>query len=111
MSAHTVTIDYGTGAPFPTLSFRCNAPAGEPCHAYYECSCEEWEREGVVHGKPFHIDSGDETHFGYWRNDECRLQDWFENSDEAVVGSVSVPVTAKYTGGWYEFDITAAVAS
>lgn len=110
MSTHTLTIDFGTGQDTATLSFRCTAPAGELCHALYECSCEEWTDEGVVHGKPFHLDMDDVTHFGYWRNDECRLEDWFDGSDEVVRGSVTVPVRPTWDGGYYGFDITPAEA-
>lgn len=106
MSNHTVTLDFGTGTDFPAKRFHCSAPAGSLCHAYYECSCEVWSDEGIVHGKPFHRDSGDVIHFGHWRNDECRLEDWFDGCDEVMRGEVTIPVRPSWDGDYYQFDVT-----
>lgn len=102
---HTVTIEW-TPLGATDYTFRCLAPADSLCHAVYTCTCEEWQDGGVVDGAPWHIPYGggdpDDVeavrHFGVLDEAECGLRDWFENSDEAMRGSITFPVTAEWDG-------------
>lgn len=105
MSNHVVELDFADEWRDPDKSFRCLAPADSLCHAYYSCDCTEWPREGIIHGKPWHTNWEDESHFGVWKQNECRLEDWFYNSDSPLSGKITVAIDPEWDDGHYEFHV------
>ncbi|SFK31786.1 hypothetical protein [Cellulomonas sp. KH9] len=102
MSAtHTVTADFGRDG-WPIYTFNCHAPAESPCHAVYDCGCDDgWADETVVDGVPSHrpmYDDEGTRHAGHLNTQACNLRDWFENSDEVLRGAYTFPVTPDWQG-------------
>lgn len=118
MSAHTVTAEWDRHGGV-SYRFTCTAPAEALCHSVYgaDCACEEWREGGVEDGKPYHVveewDYEARTvtevrHWGTFNRTECNLRDWFENTDEALVGgSVTFPVEDEWQGDYYAFTAVA----
>lgn len=102
MSDHTVTIEWEDG--YPSYAFACKAPSESLCHAVWDCDCEAWDQQGIENGEPWHgHDDGEWRHLGHFQDGHCGLREWFENSDEAVCGSLTVPVTAEFQSDYYLF--------
>ena len=90
----------------PLYRLVCEAPADAPCHAAFDCDCEQFydymvTREGV----PTHLpDPFDKHHWHTGRFDptRCGLADWFED-DEAIQGEVTFDVHPKWDGDQWIF--------
>jgi hypothetical protein len=103
---HTVTVEWDRQG-WAGYTFTCHAPAFALCHAVYDCDCEGWTDDGITDGIPWHlVDDGDEEHrhTGALDPQQCGLRDWFENSDEALRGRVTFPVTPDWRGDHVLFD-------
>lgn len=114
MAEHTVTVEWDRHGR-EGFTFHCDAGPESMCRAVWTCECEFWGQAGVMLGRPWHaIDDGDEDlvlgipvrHIGRFETDECNLRDWFENSDEALHGSVTFPVEASWDGDSCTFEAT-----
>lgn len=107
---HTVTVTWEGG--YPSYKFECSAPADALCRAQWTCDCESWAFAGVRDGIPWHshVDADDplspstERHTGKF-GDECNLRDWFDNTDEPLEGSVTIPVHAIFEVDYYRFEV------
>lgn len=100
MSDHSILIDLQAPG-FPT--FECYAPDDSPCHAKWDCECENVWNYRVVGGSPVHDTTpegmgrgGNAIHVGRFDNTACSLSEWHDNSDEPVSGAVRVSVTPVY---------------
>lgn len=99
MSDHWVEIEF-EDSDWPDKQFFCEAPTDSLCHAYFSCDCDEWYWEGIIHGKPVHEGSDDEFHWGEWRQNECRFEDWFYNTDGPLAGRIKVDVKPEWDDGY-----------
>jgi hypothetical protein len=107
-SPHVVTAEWSPHSSWPSYRLTCNAPADAICHAVYACDCPEWDEAGVDEHGPWHThydaDADDDVrHYGKTDPAECHLRDWLENSDEAILGSVTFPVRPEWEGDGYVF--------
>lgn len=112
MSDHSIVIDLQRPG-FPR--FDCNAPAGSPCHAKWECECETIWGYRRIRGNPAHDTTmegpeelGNEVHVGHYDNTHCNLTEWHDNQDEAVEGTVRVDVKPVNEIDYVTFTATAA---
>ncbi|GMA26160.1 hypothetical protein GCM10025864_39190 [Luteimicrobium album] len=112
MSHHTLTIEFDG---YVQTTLNCHAPAESSCHAIFECDCEEFYDFRVEDGVPIHYPAYDTptttvddslAHRGHFDPDVCNLRDWHENSEEDLIGSVTIPVREDWQGDYYLFDIT-----
>jgi len=104
---HGIDIRFDGDDERPSIYFRCDAPSDGLCHVVYDCSCESWHSEEMVDGIPQHRDSDDEVHMGRFVA-ECRLDDWFDNSDEVLSGDVTIPIRPEWVEGYYIFHVGGA---
>ncbi len=102
---HTVTAEWDRRGWGPEFTFHCHAPALSPCHAMWTCDCESLAEQGIRDGIPWHrAYESDDEHTGELNPQECSLRDWFENTDEALRGSVTFPVTPDWQGDYVLFN-------
>ena len=115
MSDHSIIIDLRfPGFPgFP--AFECNAPDGSPCKAKWDCECEAIWNYRVIDGMPAHDSTrggeehpGNEVHVGRFDNTDCNLEEWHDNQDEAVEGTVRVDVKPVHDIDYVTFTAIAA---
>lgn len=113
---HTVTVDWDRDG-YPRYSFGCTASADALCHAEFACECESYATAGVEGGRPWHSpepwsegdgldDALEVRHLGDFNPESCGLRDWFENTDEAMRGSITFPVRAVWQGDYNTFEPT-----
>ena len=95
------------------MTFECHAATNWPCHAVYDCDCEEWFASGVEGGVPWHEPeafSSRERHFGRFDPRECNARDWIEGDSDPIEcqargtdGRVVIPVEVYWTGHGMEW--------
>lgn len=107
MSGHSVTIEWRDG--WQSYTFTCDAAPDSLCRVAWDCVCESWNDQGVEDGVPWHShDDGEWRCLGSFVEGLCNLRDWFENTDECIEGTLTVPVTARFQGDFYLFRVGGA---
>lgn len=104
MSDHYVTVDW-SGGYGESLSMTCEAPLESTCHAVFACECDQWSRDGIEDGAPWHAHDDDlphVRHVGTFSADACTWRDWFDSSEEVMRGAIVFRVD----GEWHDDHMT-----
>ena len=97
MSGHHLVIS-GEGA----LRVRCNEPSTAPCHAVFDCGCDDYSGASILggDGPPYHItQSGEEEiHVGRFQPAYCGVEEWFSMFDPEVLlsGEYAIPLRVEW---------------